>query len=217
MNIKATNMKTRLLRVLLVVTVLCAGVNFAQAFYDPGAQRWINRDPIGEEGGLNLYGFVAGDPVHGIDVYGLFDVDVHTPLYINEDCFWTSSWWPWSYWRHFRKNMDKIEKELQEAISKKPCNWKRFQSRIHQGQDHIGHRKYLDHPWPIGHWVDSKILCPSKCPDKHPEPQAVADAKAFQDKWEKAWKAAGCGPLDPPRRRLPPLPPQKGAELLLWV
>jgi len=27
-------------------------------FYNPELGRWINRDPIEEEGGLNLYGFV---------------------------------------------------------------------------------------------------------------------------------------------------------------
>jgi len=26
-------------------------------FYNPITERWINRDPIEEEGGLNLYGF----------------------------------------------------------------------------------------------------------------------------------------------------------------
>src|SRR5262252_10346870 len=28
-------------------------------FYDPGLQRWVNRDPIAEAGGLNLYRFVG--------------------------------------------------------------------------------------------------------------------------------------------------------------
>jgi len=32
---------------------------------------WISRDPIGEEGGLNLYGYVANDPITGIDPLGL--------------------------------------------------------------------------------------------------------------------------------------------------
>jgi RHS repeat-associated protein len=40
-------------------------------FYDPNLQRWLNRDPIGEEGGLNLYGFVENDPVNDMDAFGL--------------------------------------------------------------------------------------------------------------------------------------------------
>jgi RHS repeat-associated protein len=41
-------------------------------FYDPNAQRWINRDPIGEAGGINLFRFVGNDPVSRIDPLGLY-------------------------------------------------------------------------------------------------------------------------------------------------
>ena len=40
-------------------------------FYSPGLGRWINRDPIAEAGGLNLYGFVGNSPVNRHDSYGL--------------------------------------------------------------------------------------------------------------------------------------------------
>ena len=43
---------------------------YGYRFYDPIWGRWINRDPIGEDGGLNLYGFVDNDPVNGIDFLG---------------------------------------------------------------------------------------------------------------------------------------------------
>ncbi len=33
--------------------------------------RWINRDPLGEEGGLNLYGFIKNDSVNLTDLLGL--------------------------------------------------------------------------------------------------------------------------------------------------
>jgi RHS repeat-associated protein len=29
-----------------------------QWIYDPNIQRWLNRDPIGEDGGLNFYCFI---------------------------------------------------------------------------------------------------------------------------------------------------------------
>ncbi len=38
--------------------------------YDPQTRRWLNRDPIGEAGGANLYGYVGGDPISRIDPLG---------------------------------------------------------------------------------------------------------------------------------------------------
>jgi uncharacterized protein RhaS with RHS repeats len=40
--------------------------------YDPYIGRWISRDPIGEQGGINLYAYVGNDPVNGADPSGLF-------------------------------------------------------------------------------------------------------------------------------------------------
>lgn len=39
--------------------------------YDPDLGRWLNRDPIEEAGGLNLYGYVANVPVRFVDPLGL--------------------------------------------------------------------------------------------------------------------------------------------------
>jgi RHS repeat-associated protein len=39
--------------------------------YDPNLQRWLNQDPIGEAGGINLYAFVRNNPLGVIDPYGL--------------------------------------------------------------------------------------------------------------------------------------------------
>ncbi len=40
-------------------------------FYDPNLQRWPNRDPIEELGGLNLYEYVGNSPVDSFDPFGL--------------------------------------------------------------------------------------------------------------------------------------------------
>ena len=42
-------------------------------YYDPETGRWLNRDPIGERGGLNVYGFVRNNPISFIDILGLCD------------------------------------------------------------------------------------------------------------------------------------------------
>jgi RHS repeat-associated protein len=39
--------------------------------YSPTLGRWISRDPIGENGGINLYAYVLNDPVDLIDPMGL--------------------------------------------------------------------------------------------------------------------------------------------------
>ncbi|MCI5180814.1 MAG: RHS repeat-associated core domain-containing protein, partial [Candidatus Electrothrix sp. AW3_4] len=43
---------------------------YGYRFYAPGVGRWINRDPIGEAGGMNLYGFVFNNPVSLVDPTG---------------------------------------------------------------------------------------------------------------------------------------------------
>ena len=40
-------------------------------YYSPDLGRWINRDPIGEDGGFNLYGMVGNDAVNRVDYLGL--------------------------------------------------------------------------------------------------------------------------------------------------
>lgn len=39
--------------------------------YNPSIGRWMNRDPIQEAGGLNLYSYAGGDPVSVVDPFGL--------------------------------------------------------------------------------------------------------------------------------------------------
>ncbi len=43
--------------------------------YDPELGRWPSRDPIGEEGGLNLYGFVGNDGVNKSDYLGNVELE----------------------------------------------------------------------------------------------------------------------------------------------
>ncbi|MBV9470593.1 MAG: DUF4258 domain-containing protein [Abitibacteriaceae bacterium] len=49
--------------------------DFSLRFYSPGLGRWINRDPICEHGGLNVYNFVHNNPLTHVDGYGLEEDD----------------------------------------------------------------------------------------------------------------------------------------------
>lgn len=47
-------------------------VRFGARDYDPSVSRWTTKDPIGFAGGdTNLYAYVGGDPVNGVDPSGL--------------------------------------------------------------------------------------------------------------------------------------------------
>jgi RHS repeat-associated protein len=44
---------------------------YGYRYYDPKTGRWPSRDPIGEEGGVNLYGFVENNGVNDFDYHGM--------------------------------------------------------------------------------------------------------------------------------------------------
>ena len=46
-------------------------INFGHRWYDARHGRFINRDPIGEKGGINLYAFLANNPQGGYEYLGL--------------------------------------------------------------------------------------------------------------------------------------------------
>jgi RHS repeat-associated protein len=49
-----------------------SGLSYARnRYYDPVAGRFTQEDPIGLAGGMNLYGFAAGDPINFSDPFGL--------------------------------------------------------------------------------------------------------------------------------------------------
>ena len=47
--------------------------NYGYRFYDPLTGRWPSRDTIGDDGGLNLYGFVGNDGVDWVDIFEVLD------------------------------------------------------------------------------------------------------------------------------------------------
>ena len=53
-----------------VFLILFLAEQATNAYYDPSLGRWINRDPIEEEGGINLFAFVRNSPADQIDAFG---------------------------------------------------------------------------------------------------------------------------------------------------
>ncbi len=52
-----------------------------QRWYDGGVGRFVSRDPIGEEGGLNLYAYVGNNPINWIDTNGGWRIDSNCGKY----------------------------------------------------------------------------------------------------------------------------------------
>jgi RHS repeat-associated protein len=46
---------------------------YGYRFYNASTGRWLSRDPLGQRGGSNLYGFVRGNPITRFDARGLLD------------------------------------------------------------------------------------------------------------------------------------------------
>ena len=70
-------------------------------FYHATFGRWVNRDPIGSRGGVNLYGYVESNPLAILDPLGL------TPFF---------GWEPW-----FERNLPWFDDTPPPPPSPKPC------------------------------------------------------------------------------------------------
>ena len=63
-------------------TKSASGVRYyGHRYYSPSLGRFINRDPIEEQGGINLYSFVGNNPVNRWDLLGMiYQLEDHTPV-----------------------------------------------------------------------------------------------------------------------------------------
>ncbi len=68
-------MSTRLHIQILSLLAFLAFASESKAIYNPETGRWLSIDPIGELGGINLYGMVGNDPINRVDVLGLSPID----------------------------------------------------------------------------------------------------------------------------------------------
>jgi len=58
---------------------------YGYRFYDPSSQRWLNRDPLGEVGGICIYGFLRNSPLANFDSLGLTDRAGYAPGSVESD------------------------------------------------------------------------------------------------------------------------------------
>jgi RHS repeat-associated protein len=67
-------------------------VYYGYRYYAPELGRWLGSDPLGERGGVNLFGMVGNDAVNGVDLLGMVSVPYpHDPGPISSG---DNSWFP---------------------------------------------------------------------------------------------------------------------------
>jgi len=59
-------------------------VGYKRRFYGPVLGRWLNRDPIEEAGGENLYAFCNNNSLFYIDIYGMTKVSIDMKLVVED-------------------------------------------------------------------------------------------------------------------------------------
>ena len=62
-------------RIVALTALLVTTVTISHAYYDPTTGRWLTRDPIEEEGGINLYVFVENNSINLVDPNGEIPLD----------------------------------------------------------------------------------------------------------------------------------------------
>ena len=97
-------------------------VYYGYRFYSPYLGRWLTRDPIGELGGWNLYGFVQNSPMNvwdelGLDFIAVADRSVafkYDPIYFH----FSIQYWKTCYKPELRKSKKpkQIKKEDKNAV-----------------------------------------------------------------------------------------------------
>jgi hypothetical protein len=141
----------------LALLALFFATNPASAYYDPGVQRWINRDPVAEEGGPNLYCFVFNEPVLSVDGFGesILD-DLKDPCSKSQLETLEKGAKCYAEWekhvadlRSLCEQLRDLEKELEQA--KGPKAQRPIREKIEKIKRKIkGHEKEMKQKWPKG-------------------------------------------------------------------
>lgn len=100
---------------------------YGYRYYDAVRGRWINRDPIGESGGVNLYLFVSNDGISWVDSLGLQAVSIPGPF----DSMYAAAHEAGS--KAVKDENDKVLKTEKERVANKGFGL-RYEAKEHGGR-----------------------------------------------------------------------------------
>lgn len=107
---------------------------YGYRYYDPVTGRWPSRDPLGERGGMNLYGFVYNEPLSQIDLCGLTSVSVILDNFFSLRPFGRRALWVMpekdsytSIVRKWEPVISEVE-NIKAAVAADPLTWKKDHS-----------------------------------------------------------------------------------------
>lgn len=142
-------MKPNIKHLILVLAVIFVGmVEVANAFYDPGLQRWINRDPIGVSGGINIFAFSQNTPIDTVDLMGLDCYRQNRqlwPVLLNHQPWPRSKYNPISHTFVFTTNPDGTIKDIYSwGTDENTCGWTKKSGKELSGPDYEAAKRALE-------------------------------------------------------------------------
>lgn len=95
---------------------------YGRRFYSSELGRWLNRDPIEEGGGANLYGFIGNNPVNVIDPLGLKEFNMTFDFTNPSEYNWFRRNIYESWDKIFVRETAEIIRKIKSTLNSKTCD-----------------------------------------------------------------------------------------------
>lgn len=161
-------------------------------YYDPSTGRYVTADPIGQDGGINVFTYVENNPINFFDQLGYFKAGGPKASFPGHSDFSGGNYFNYNLEdtdprtkpitgdseRHFR-DLPISERDVANAINS--CDEDAFQRAMHRGQDYFSHYR-KGFRWQPGRWTKGLGLG-HLFPIIGPSPDNDREAWKAAEKW----------------------------------